>query len=94
MRFTFETVACLGTCLLAPCVFLTNTVCRRRSIPICFFDGSSCTCLRSLAFSRSYSYTFQRPLHYLFYATVAAFFGGFCWLLVNPSSKSHSQESI
>jgi len=34
------------------------------------------------AFSRSFSYTFQRPLHYLFYAAVTIFFGGICWLVV------------
>jgi hypothetical protein len=34
------------------------------------------------AFSRSYSYTFQRPLHYLFYAAVSVVFGGLAWLLV------------
>jgi hypothetical protein len=34
------------------------------------------------AFSRSYSYTFQRPLHYLFYAFLATVFGGLSWLLV------------
>ena len=39
------------------------------------------------AFSRSYSYTFQRPLHYLFYATVATFFGGLSWLLVYQFSE-------
>ena len=35
------------------------------------------------AFSRSYSYTFQRPLHYLFFASIAVLFGGLCWLLVS-----------
>lgn len=40
------------------------------------------------AFSRSYSYTFQRPLHYLFYALVATIFGSFCWLLVYHFSES------
>ncbi len=39
------------------------------------------------AFSRSYSYTFQRPLHYLFYAMVATFFGGLSWLLVYNFSE-------
>jgi len=34
------------------------------------------------ALSRSYAYVFQRPLHYLFYAVVAAFFGWLGWLLV------------
>jgi hypothetical protein len=32
--------------------------------------------------SRAYSYTRQAPLKYLFYALVAAAFGGLCWLLV------------
>ena len=32
--------------------------------------------------SRSYAYTFQRPLHYLFYVIVAAILGGLGWLLV------------
>jgi hypothetical protein len=32
------------------------------------------------AFSRSYSYVFQRPLHYLFYVLVASAFGYGCWL--------------
>jgi len=40
------------------------------------------------AFSRSYSYTFQRPIHYLFYALLAIVFGGFCWLLVYHVSES------
>jgi hypothetical protein len=34
------------------------------------------------ALSRSYAYTFQRPLHYLFYAAVAAVIGWLGWLLV------------
>lgn len=34
------------------------------------------------ALQRSYSYVSQRPLHYLFYAVVAAVFGGLGWLLV------------
>lgn len=34
------------------------------------------------SFSRTYSYTFQRPLHYLFYAVVAIGYGAFCWLLI------------
>jgi hypothetical protein len=34
------------------------------------------------ALSRSYAYTFQRPLHYLFYVIVAAILGGLGWLLV------------
>ncbi len=34
------------------------------------------------ALSRSYAYVFQRPLHYLLYALVAAAFGALGWLLV------------
>jgi hypothetical protein len=34
------------------------------------------------AFSRSFSYTFGRPLHYLFYVVLATVFGGLCWLVV------------
>ena len=34
------------------------------------------------ALSRSYAYTFQRPLHYLFYASVAGVIGWLGWLLV------------
>ena len=34
------------------------------------------------ALSRSYAYTFQRPLHYLFYVAVAAVIGGLGWLVV------------
>jgi len=34
------------------------------------------------ALSRSYAYTFQRPLHYLFYALVAAVLGWLGWVLV------------
>lgn len=34
------------------------------------------------ALSRSYAYVFQRPLHYLFYAVVAAIFGWLGWLFV------------
>lgn len=33
--------------------------------------------------SRSYSYVFQRPLHYVFYVIVAALFGVLAWLLVS-----------
>ncbi len=40
------------------------------------------------AFSRSYSYTFQRPLHYLFYAALATFFGALAWLLVFHFSEA------
>ncbi len=35
------------------------------------------------ALSRSYAYVFQRPLHYLFYALVAAVLGALGWLLVS-----------
>lgn len=35
------------------------------------------------ALSRSYSYVYQRPLHYLFYAVVAVLFGLLTWLLVS-----------
>jgi len=34
------------------------------------------------ALSRSYAYTFQRPLHYLFYAAVAGAIGWLGWVLV------------
>jgi hypothetical protein len=34
------------------------------------------------ALSRAYAYTFQRPLHYLFYAAVAAVIGWLGWLVV------------
>ncbi len=33
------------------------------------------------AMTRAYAYTFQRPIHYLFYALIAIFFGGFCWII-------------
>jgi len=35
------------------------------------------------AMSRSFAYAFQRPLHYLFYAAVAALFGFICWSVVD-----------
>lgn len=35
------------------------------------------------ALSRSYAYTFQRPLRYLFYAALACLVGGLGWLLVD-----------
>jgi hypothetical protein len=35
------------------------------------------------AFNRSYSYSFQRPLQYLFYALLALAFGQLCWVLVD-----------
>jgi hypothetical protein len=34
------------------------------------------------ALSRSYSYTFQRPVHYLFYAAVAGVLGMLAWVVV------------
>lgn len=34
------------------------------------------------AMTRAYAYTFQRPIHYLFYLTIAMLFGGFIWLVV------------
>jgi hypothetical protein len=34
------------------------------------------------ALSRSYAYTFQRPLHYLFFAIVAGILGALTWMLV------------
>lgn len=39
------------------------------------------------ALSRSYNYTFQRPLHYLFYVVVALLFGMLCFLLVRFFSQ-------
>ena len=35
------------------------------------------------AMTRSYAYTFQRPLNYLFYALVSILFGGLCWMVVS-----------
>ena len=40
------------------------------------------------AISRAYAYTFHRPLHYLFYLSVAALLGCFGWLLVWGTSES------
>src|SRR5262249_40946952 len=34
------------------------------------------------ALSRSYSYTYQRPVHYLFYAAVAGILGMLAWIVV------------
>ncbi len=34
------------------------------------------------ALSRSYSYTYQRPVHYLFYAAVAGILGMLAWVVV------------
>ena len=39
------------------------------------------------ALSRSYSYTFQRPLHYLFYSMVAALIGTLGWFFVYHFSE-------
>ena len=33
------------------------------------------------AMTRAYAYTFQRPIHYLFYLGIAVLFGGLCWLI-------------
>ena len=35
------------------------------------------------AVTRSFAYTFQRPLNYVLYIVVAILFGGFCWLIVS-----------
>ncbi len=44
----------------------------------------SCESQNSLdAMTRSFAYTFQRPLHYLFYSVIAVLFGGFCWFIVS-----------
>ena len=40
------------------------------------------------AFSRSFSYVYQRPLHYLFYVVVAGFIGMLGWLVVWIFSES------
>lgn len=34
------------------------------------------------AMTRSYAYTFQRPINYVFYMLIAISFGGLCWLIV------------
>ena len=34
------------------------------------------------AMTRAYAYTFQRPVHYLFYCLIAIVFGGLCWMVV------------
>jgi hypothetical protein len=39
------------------------------------------------AFSRSFSYTFGRPLHYLFYVVLAIVFGSLSWLVVYHISE-------
>ncbi len=35
------------------------------------------------AFSRSFSYVYGKPLHYLFYAVIAALFGALCWAVAH-----------
>ncbi|HUG67275.1 MAG TPA: hypothetical protein VMM76_05970 [Pirellulaceae bacterium] len=40
------------------------------------------------AFSRSFSYVFQRPLQYLFYVLLAALIGGLGWILVSHVSEA------
>ena len=40
------------------------------------------------AFSRSFSYVFQRPLQYLFYLLLAALIGGLGWILVSHVSEA------
>ena len=40
------------------------------------------------AITRAYAYTFQRPVHYFFYALVAIIFGGICWLIVFQFTES------
>lgn len=39
------------------------------------------------AFSRSFSYVYAKPLHYLFYVIVAALFGALCWAVVAYASE-------
>ena len=39
------------------------------------------------AFSRSYSYVYGKPLHYLFYAIVASLFGALCWAVVSYAGE-------
>lgn len=44
----------------------------------------SCEGQNSLdAMTRSFAYTFQRPVHYLFYAAISVLFGGFCWFVIS-----------
>ena len=40
------------------------------------------------AMTRAYAYTFQRPVHYLFYCLVAIVFGGLCWIVVAGLTES------
>ena len=44
------------------------------------------------ALSRCYAYVFQRPLHYLFYAAVAAVIGYLGWLVVSQLRRRHGQS--
>lgn len=43
------------------------------------------------ALTRSYAYTFQRPVQYAFYMLVAVVFGGFCWLFVMQLATAVTQ---
>ncbi len=45
------------------------------------------------AMTRSYAYTFQRPVQYAFYILIAIVFGGFCWLLVMHLATAISELS-
>ena len=40
------------------------------------------------AMTRAYAYTFQRPVHYLFYCLIAIVFGGLCWMVVAGLTSS------
>ncbi len=40
------------------------------------------------AMTRSYAYTFQKPVQYVMYMTIAILFGGFCWLVVATMTNS------
>ena len=46
------------------------------------------------AMTRAYAYTFQRPVHYLFYCLVAIVFGGLCWMLVAGLTESIVDRSF
>jgi hypothetical protein len=46
------------------------------------------------AFSRSYSYTYQRPLHYLLYALLAAVLGVLAWIVVAIFATAVIQLSL
>jgi hypothetical protein len=39
------------------------------------------------AFSRSFSYVYGKPLHYLFYAVVASLFGALCWAVAHYTAE-------